>query len=141
VNCPTDNHPLREKEVHGVEVTVCDECGGMLLDHGELNRVAEPTAGDLEFSTLDGDTFQHTDDRPPIACPRDAGAVMKKVEFNIYSNIILDYCDRCRSFWLEGKELVRINEEIRELNEAAREVPDPPMLWFAKFIWSLPFPH
>lgn len=140
MNCPMDGNELRDKEVHGVEVTVCDACGGMLLDRGELNRVAEPTEGDLEFSTLDADTFQHPDDRPPLVCPRDS-TEMKKVEFNIYSGIILDYCPACHGFWLDGTELVRINEEIRDLNEAAREVPDPPMLWFAKFIWSLPFPH
>ena len=40
--------------------------------------------------------------------------------------------------WLDGRELNRINDEVRKLNDASAEVPDPPALWFARFIWSLP---
>ena len=39
---------------------------------------------------------------------------------------------------LDAAELDRINGEIRKLNEAESDAPDPPMLWFARFIWSLP---
>ncbi len=63
---------------------------------------------------------------------------MKKVEFVIYTNIILDYCERCRGFWLDGRELGRINGEVRKLNAASRDASTPPMMWFAFFIWSLP---
>ncbi|MGA7616658.1 MAG: zf-TFIIB domain-containing protein [Thermoanaerobaculia bacterium] len=141
MKCPRDGAVLEVAKVHGVEVHVCPEDGGLFADHGELNKVAEPTEGDLEFSTIDMDSFQHEDDYPPIQCPRDPDVTMKKVEFNIYTNIILDWCDRCGGFWIDRKELDRINDEVRELNRAASEVPDPPMLWFAQFVWNLPFPH
>jgi Zn-finger nucleic acid-binding protein len=110
----------------------------LFLDEGQLNRVAEPTDGDLEFSTVDLDSFDHPDAYGRADCPRCRGAVMMKVEFVIFTNIILDYCGRCRGFWLDGKELERINGEVRTLNAASRGAPVPPMIWFAYFIWSLP---
>ena len=121
-----------------LDILACPQCKGMFLDHGELNKIAEPTDGDLEFSTVDLDSFQHSDDFGRAECPRCSGAVMKKVEFVIYTNLILDYCDRCRGFWLDGRELERINGEVRKLNAASRDAPIPPMMWFAYFIWSLP---
>lgn len=113
----------------------------MFLERGELNKVADPTAGDLEFSTLAGDSRAHGDGEAPILCPRDTGTAMEKVEFNIETNIILDHCAVCGGFWLDGRELSRINEEIAGLNEAARKVPDPPLVRFSQFIWALPFPR
>jgi len=109
----------------------------MFLDRGHLNRVAEPTAGDLEFSTLEAETFQHDDAYGPTACPR-CGRGADKVEFNIHTGIILDHCPTCGGFWLDGPELDRINAEVRLLNAAASDGHEPPMLWFARFIWSLP---
>jgi Zn-finger nucleic acid-binding protein len=116
----------------------CERCGGMLLDPGELDRIAEPHEGDLEFSTLDAETFAHPDAYGPATCPRCSDQTMKKVEFNIYTGIILDYCEGCRSFWLDGKEMDRINEEVRALDEESKDVRAPAMLWFAHFIWGLP---
>lgn len=121
-----------------VDVHSCPKCGGTFLDRGDLNRVAEPTPGDLEYSTLDHDSFEHADVFGPTDCPRCGHTPMKKVEFNVHTGIILDYCDRCGGFWLDGRELDRINDEVRRLNEQTDDVPDPPMLWFARFIWTLP---
>lgn len=112
----------------------------MFLDRGELNKVTEPTVGDLEFSTLDEDPRKHFDVWGPTACPRD-GQTMEKVEFVIETNIILDHCPVCHGFWLDGRELARINEEVQALNEAAKRVPDPPLVRFSQFIWTLPFPR
>ena len=113
----------------------------MFLEHGQLNRIAGPTAGDLEFTTVEGDTFQHEDEYGPIDCPRDAGTAMKKVDFNIDSTIILDYCPHCHGFWMDGKELARIKEEVKRLNEAGAEMPDPILVRIAQFFWNLPVPH
>jgi Zn-finger nucleic acid-binding protein len=63
---------------------------------------------------------------------------MRKAEFNIYTGIILDYCEGCGGFWLDGEELGRINEEVRKLNQLSQDAKPPAMLWFARFIWGLP---
>lgn len=135
MKCPRCDQPLTVRRVEGVEVHVCNHCDGMFLAHGELNKVAEPIAGDLELSTVDLDSFEHDDAFGATTCPC-CDVEMQKVEFNVYSDIILDYCQTCRGFWLDGHELDRINDDVKRLNEAAREVPDPPMLWFVKLIWS-----
>lgn len=126
--------------VQGAEVDQCPVGDGMYLDRGELDQLAQPHSGDLEFSTVDLDTFQHEDDHGIIECPADPGKQMKKVEFNIYTNVILDYCETCRGFWVSAAELARIREIVTDLDEAEREVSDPPMVWFSKFLWGLPFP-
>lgn len=137
--CPRDQIETRKTTLHGAVVELCEKCGGMFLEKGELNRVAGPTEGDLEYSTVDLDSFQHEDGLGPMVCPRD-GVAMKKVEFNIETGIILDYCETCHGFWVDGRELARINEEVKELNEAALSVSDPPMMRLGQFFWGLPFP-
>jgi len=140
MNCPRDEHELEGRSIHGVEARICPDCGGLFLARGELNRISDETAGDIEFSTVDLESFQHEDTFPAASCPLDA-RLMKKVEFLIETNIILDYCDECRGFWLDGAELRRINDSIANLNEAEREIPDPAMVRLSKFLWSLPVPR
>jgi Zn-finger nucleic acid-binding protein len=140
MNCPRDAAVLEMKSIGQRSVRTCPICGGMFLGHGELNQVADPTPGDLEFSTVDLDTFQHEDDHGPIACPND-NTPMRKVDFNIDTAIILDYCPSCRGFWLDANELTRINDEVKRLNEAGAEVPDPLLVRIAQFFWFIPVPH
>ncbi|MGH9420213.1 MAG: zf-TFIIB domain-containing protein [Thermoanaerobaculia bacterium] len=140
MKCPRDGAVLEPKSAGQETVETCPVCGGMFLEHGQLNRVADSTPGDLEFSTVDLDTFQHEDDHGPIPCPRD-GTTMSKVDFNIETTIILDYCKTCHGFWLDAKELERINDEVKRLNEAGEEVPDPLLVRISQFFWNLPVPH
>ncbi len=37
MKCPKDGSNLRAIEFHGVQVDHCDECGGLWLDHGEVD--------------------------------------------------------------------------------------------------------
>jgi Zn-finger nucleic acid-binding protein len=140
MQCPRDASNLHARRFDEIEVEICPSCGGMYVAGGELNRLSGPTAGDLEFSTLDADSRRHPDEWGASACPRE-GERMEKVEFNIETGIILDHCRTCGGFWLDGRELARIHDEVKSLNEAAREVPDPPLVRFAQFIWNLPVPH
>ena len=141
MRCPQHENDLREHQVSEATVSVCDTCGGMYLHKGELNKVSGPTSGDLEFSTVDLDTFQHEDDHGTICCPVDGGVVMKKVEFVIFSGIILDYCETCHGFWLDGPKLTRIREEVREYNEAEKGADEPLLVRLSQFFWALPMPH
>lgn len=140
MNCPRDAAELEVKSFGTTPVRTCPVCGGMFLAHGQLNEVAGPIRGDLEFCTVDLDSFQHEDAYGPITCPND-GAAMGKVDFNIDTTIILDYCKKCLGFWMDGKELARINEEVKRLNEADAEVSDPLLVRISQFFWNLPLPH
>jgi len=128
---------MSRRSFHGVEVDMCDRCSGLFLHRGELDKVAEAHRGDLEYSTLDQEDFRHDDEYGPIPCPACSRHAMKKVEFIIYTNIILDYCPACGGFWLDGREMDKINTEVRRLDEAP-DGPQPLMIWFARFIWNLP---
>jgi uncharacterized protein len=139
MNCPRGDSPLESKEINQTSVQACPRCAGMFLEHGQLNTVAGPTPGDLEYSTVDLDSGKHADEHGPLNCPRD-GAGMVKVDFNVESTIILDYCQSCHGFWIDGGELARINEEVKKLNEAA-EVPDPLLVRISQFFWKIPVPH
>ncbi|HVR29586.1 MAG TPA: zf-TFIIB domain-containing protein [Thermoanaerobaculia bacterium] len=136
--CPRCHPPPQELErlLGDAQAYTCNRCHGMFFKAGELDRLAEPHQGDLEYTTVDRDSLKHADRFGPASCPLD-GTAMDKVDFNIYTDIILDYCPSCGGFWLDGGELERINSEVRELNRAGREIPDPPMLWFAKALWEL----
>ena len=140
MNCPRDGASLETRTVDETPVNTCPKCGGMFLEHGQLNRIAGPTPGDLEFSTVDLDSLQHDDAYGPIECPRDH-VRMAKVDFNVDSSIILDYCATCGGFWVDGDEIARIHEEVKQLNEAGRDVPDPLLVRLSQFFWKLPLPH
>ena len=155
MNCPRDAAELEVKSFGTTPVKTCPVCSGMFLAHGQLNEVAGPIRGDLEFSIVHLDSFQHEDAYGPISCPND-GSAMGKVDFGPempsraatepidFSNdptIILDYCKKCLGFWMDGKELARINEEVKRLNEADAEVPDPLLVRISQFFWNLPLPH
>ncbi len=139
MNCPRCARSTESRRVGTAHVAGCSRCRGLFLDHGELNRLAGETDGDVEYATLHGETFEHADAYAPIACPRCERRPMGKVEFNIYTGIILDYCGECRGFWLDGHELERINDEVRRLDEASDStINAPAMLWFARLMWNLP---
>jgi Zn-finger nucleic acid-binding protein len=138
MTCPRCSIETETRKTDDVEIDACPRCAGVFLDRGELNRVAEKTDGDLEYSTLQGKTEDAPDDFGPIACPSCGRDPMAKVEFLVYSGIVLDHCNGCGGFWLDGKELERINEEVRELNESSEELGSSPMDWFAQFLYGLP---
>jgi Zn-finger nucleic acid-binding protein len=37
--CPDDGQPLIVRRSHGVELDFCGNCGGVWLDHGEVERI------------------------------------------------------------------------------------------------------
>lgn len=139
MNCPRHGDELQMKTSGEVSVATCPTCGGMYLQHGALNRLVEPI-GDVEYSTVDGDSFEHADEYGPIRCPHD-GAEMAKVDFNIDTTIILDFCKRCEGFWVDARELDSIRAEVKRLEEADAEVPDSWLVRLSRIVWQLPLPH
>lgn len=138
MQCPRCNVETKTHQAGTVEIDTCQNCLGVFLDRGELNRIAVETDGDLEFSTLHEDRADHPDAYGPIACPRCERDSMDKVEFLVHTGIVLDHCQGCGGFWLDGKELLRINEYVRELNRSSKELGSLPMDWFARFLYALP---
>jgi len=88
---------------------ICEKCGSLWLDRGELSKIAFQVDGDIEYcSTKDAEGA-------PAArrqCPRCDDTALHKALFIGYSDIVLDHCKNCGGFWLDGSELDRINEML-----------------------------
>lgn len=90
---------------------VCEKCGSLWLDKGELDKLAFQVDGSIEFSSqepIDRATEQ------AITCPRCEGKALDRVRFIGHSEITLDRCSSCGGFWLDGGEIDSINRELKE---------------------------
>jgi Zn-finger nucleic acid-binding protein len=109
---------MRTDSEPDIKIEKCAACGGVFLDRGELDALATGLAGDVEFCAFDDelplDTFK------PRTCPRCGDAEMRKVEFLRYTGVILDHCAECGGFFLDGGELERVNEALKEISGRER---------------------
>lgn len=137
MDCPRCKTPTEERDLEHVRVDVCPRCEGMFLERGELNRLA-PTDGDLELASVEHDDHLHPDIRPPVRCPRCIDPLMQKVDLARETDVVLEHCERCGGFWLDGRELDRVRAVVRRMNEAAEEVADPFYLQIARLVAILP---
>ena len=90
---------------------MCEACGSLWLDAGELDKMAFKVDGSIEYSSKD--TVEDTHE-PTRKCPRCDDTALDKVSF-IGSDIVLDGCKNCGGFWLDGGELDLINKELEEI--------------------------
>ena len=133
LKCPScKNKTLINSEFKNTPVDICENCRGVWLDKGELNKVAHPIQGDIEFCS-----HEHTGQKSlsGLYCPRCEGEELLKAKFIEFSNISIDYCPKCDGMWLNDGELKAINKEIDSL-------ADVPESWDHKimtFISKLPF--
>jgi Zn-finger nucleic acid-binding protein len=91
---------------------VCEACGGTWFDPGEMDAMVLPRYQSVEVASRDK---AHGVSEPLRKCPRCNEQWLSKVFFLAYSQILLDHCENCRGFWLDGGEFKRINQELGEL--------------------------
>jgi Zn-finger nucleic acid-binding protein len=91
---------------------MCPECGSLWLDAGELDKLAYQVDGSIEFSSQEPAEGAHGQRRP---CPRCKGITLDKVSFIGSEDIVLDRCDNCGGFWLDGGGLDLINRELEDI--------------------------
>jgi Zn-finger nucleic acid-binding protein len=91
---------------------VCEKCGSLWLDRGELDKMAFQVTGSIEFCS---------DEEAKIAkqtsknCPRCLESQLTPVRFLGCTDIILDHCRNCGGFWLDGGELNLIDRELARI--------------------------
>lgn len=95
---------------------VCEECGGLWLDKGELDKMAFQVEGSVESSSKK----KAFTDEEVRTCPR-CDIALDKVNFIGYSDVVLDRCANCSGFWIDGGELEKINKELSEIMEVTGE--------------------
>ncbi len=123
---------LTERDFQGVPVDVCESCGGVWLNKGELNKVAHPIQGDIEFCSYEHSCQQNLTD---LACPNCPGEKLLKAQFIEFSDITLNHCKKCDGIWLDKGELDTINAEIDSLTKIPESWDHRIMVFLSK----LPF--
>src|ERR1700730_3586541 len=80
---------------------VCEKCGSLWLDRGELDKMAFQVQGSIEFCS---EEKYKTAESKVNNCPR-CDTSLSRVRFLGESYFVLHYCKNCGRFWLDGGEL------------------------------------
>jgi Zn-finger nucleic acid-binding protein len=95
-----------------ISYDICESCGSLWLDAGELDKMAFQVEGSIEYCSKDK---AESVSQKIKNCPRCEGLNLDKVFFIGHSDIILDHCKNCGGFWLDGGELDLINKELKSI--------------------------
>ncbi|MGH9536037.1 MAG: zf-TFIIB domain-containing protein [Terriglobales bacterium] len=109
LNCGTEmiNNRVRTKD-NEITYDMCEHCGSLWLDRGELDKMAFQVQGSIEFCSEDPSEQQDA----PRKCPRCDNAHLSRVRFLGATDIFLHHCQSCGGFWLDRGQLAQINDEL-----------------------------
>ena len=134
MNCPTCcSVELNKVTIEGINVLHCPKCDGIFLHHGELKKITHPIAGDVEYSSIEeadftkksgitcplcdeGEIFEHRSKCADPNCKKCMANEMIDVCFASFSEVKMNYCQKCGGIWLPKGALNLINSEIDKLN-------------------------
>jgi Zn-finger nucleic acid-binding protein len=112
MTCLDCGKEMASYEVHTSSTTatydVCEACGGLWLDKGELDKVADQVDGDIEYCSTEVSATPASDK----VCPRCPSEHLLKVKFLGDDAIILERCDNCGGFWLDGGQIDQIDKQL-----------------------------
>lgn len=113
LNCGTEmmnNQVCAKDDV--ISYDMCETCGSLWLDAGELDKMAFQVEGSIEYCS------QEPLDEPEKQirkCPRCDNSNLHRVRFLNETDIILHHCTNCGGFWLDGGELDLIDKELAKI--------------------------
>ncbi len=117
---------------HHLTYDVCESCGGLWLDRGELNKMTHQSPGsDVEFLSRELADDQEQSKRK---CPRCPGLQLFRVKFLGSDKIIFDRCENCSGYWLTGGQLEQMNRKIDDQMPVDGQ-------GFSEFITGTHLPH
>ena len=133
MKCLHCNHEMTNYEAHTIahrlSYDVCDSCGGLWLDRGELDKMAFQVAGDIEYCSQE----EVENEQSAKNCPR-CNLTLRTVKFLGANDILLDRCENCGGFWLDGGQLERIDNELSKIMPVSGK-------GFADFLTNTHLPH
>ena len=113
LNCGNEmsNYFVQTKKEH-ITYDICETCGSLWLDKGELDKMAFQVEGSIEYCSKE--------QTPNIKesgknCPRCEGEKLAKVNFIGCTGITLDRCRNCEGFWLDSNELNLMDKKLTKL--------------------------
>lgn len=113
LNCANEminNQLVREKD--RISYDMCEQCGSLWLDSGELDKMAFQVQGSIEYCEQEKDKEP---EKQVKKCPRCGDSVLDKVRFLESDEIYLHYCRNCGGFWLDGGEINLIDKELAKI--------------------------
>ena len=133
MNCPSCGSNLVDATVDNVEVEKCSNCKGILLEKGKLDALVDPQEHMTELTTVDHDPGIHSDEHPPRKCPH-CDKIMKKVNLmDESSDIIYDYCEECKCFWLDNGEIEKTKKQLENKKDSG-----PYFMYLTRFLGRWP---
>jgi Zn-finger nucleic acid-binding protein len=115
MNCQVCKGTLTPVKKDETEILKCNKCNGFWIKAGELNKLIKHKHGDVEFSSIDH--HMHNDTHGIMKCVFCEDQAMIKSNFIEYSDIILDYCEKCGAFWIDNGELDKMQEYILNIEK------------------------
>jgi len=94
----------------------------MWLHPHQLNNLLKESGGDVELCSYN--TLPEDDRYPMIHCRECPDTLMLKISFLDYSDIIMDRCPSCGSYWLDKNELANMHKYIKQVEEGSHQVKD-----------------
>jgi Zn-finger nucleic acid-binding protein len=103
LTCVKCTSVLDKARVGDVEVDLCPSCGGLWLDHGEIERLGRGKDGDLTRlrAALTGTTAPDPASDTTTSCPACPGQ-LKEVDLG---PVHIEYCGKCHVIFLDKGEL------------------------------------
>ena len=103
LTCVKCTSVLDKARVGDVEVDLCPSCGGLWLDHGEIERIGRGKPGDVDNlrQALTGSTTPDPASETTNSCPACPGQ-LKEV---VLGPVHVDYCVKCHGVFLDKGEL------------------------------------
>jgi Zn-finger nucleic acid-binding protein len=113
LNCGTEmtNNQVKTKKDF-ISYDMCDKCGSLWLDAGELDKMAFHVQGSIEYCSQRSDGEHEAQAKK---CPRCDNFNLDPVRFLNQTDIILHHCKNCGGFWLDGGELDLVDKELAKI--------------------------
>lgn len=106
----TSNEVVTKRD--SIAYDMCEKCGSLWLDAGELDKMAFQVEGSIEYCEQEKD---NEPEKQTKKCPRCDDSTLDKVRFLESDDIFLHYCRNCGGFWLDGGELNLMDEELKRI--------------------------
>lgn len=141
--CPTCSANLNIYAVFGIEFEGCPMCKGVLLNPDELrklkDRATRGTWRELRWMDDEVEAVGRANVMPSgRLCAKCSGIHLLTTCFGD-SSILIDWCSRCNSLWLDRDELQGIVEYLRQkLNRLSSDEMKKKVLEEIKEIWTGP---
>lgn len=113
LNCGTEmmnNQVITKKD--RISYDMCEKCGSLWLDAGELDKMAFQVEGSIEYCE---EEKEKVPEKSPLKCPRCDDSTLEKVKFLESDDIFLHMCRNCGGFWLDGGELRLIDNVLKRI--------------------------